>query len=93
MILNWPRHIQQNCPEGTDDYRCHNGTCVHQNLFCCSRCGGAEGDLPTDCPGEQITSDDRQAIYAEQLNYLRPHGWVKRGDRRFVSNTVVRTGT
>lgn len=85
-VYAWPRHLRATCPEGGSDYRCDDGTCVHVNLFACVTCGGAEGDLPTDCPGEHITWPMRQSIYNGDLNYLRGPGWVRPGDRMFKDN-------
>ena len=85
IVLRWPRHIRERCRPETEDPRCQNGTCVHVNLFCCRTCGGAEGDMPTDCPGERMTYGQRKAIYDDDLNYTWPHGWVRPEDRQWKS--------
>lgn len=48
----------------------------------CNVCGGAEGSLPTCCPGRQLTTVEADAIYAGQLDFdrgpmgPRPIWWV-----------------
>lgn len=79
MILAWPQHLRVNCQPDKDGYlsdACAAGSCPCGNLFMCKRCGGAEGSLPTDCPGEKITREQADAIYAGKLNYTRQHGWL-----------------
>ncbi len=41
----------------------------------CKVCGGAEGDLPTDCPGERMTDDQRDRVMAGKLDFVGA-GWV-----------------
>lgn len=82
-LYSWPRHMRARCPEGTDDWRCTSGQCVHLNLFACTVCGGAEGDLPSDCPGERMEPGVRQSVFDGELNYLRTRGWVRAGDFHF----------
>jgi hypothetical protein len=38
-------------------------------------CGGAEGALPTECPGELMSFERMQLVYAEQLDF-RDGCWV-----------------
>lgn len=42
----------------------------------CTTCGGAEGAMPTDCPGAQMTSEQIDAVYAGTLDY-RGGQWVE----------------
>ncbi|UTC28161.1 hypothetical protein GURKE_01300 [Brevundimonas phage vB_BpoS-Gurke] len=79
MILSWPKHLRQNCPNPPSD-QCSRGDCVHMTLFSCARCGGGEGSLTTDCPGVKIPYEDDQAVYNDQLDYVRGAGWVRPGD-------------
>lgn len=46
-------------------------------LFCCVRCGGAEGSLPTDCPGEPMPEVVRDEVYRGQIDYRHEKGWVR----------------
>lgn len=90
VVLAWPRHLRVRCPPtppGAElDWQCSSGTCVHVNLSLCSRCGGAEGDLPTDCPGVRMDYDVRELVYADRLNYVSGAGWVEPGDRMWRRN-------
>jgi hypothetical protein len=82
MVLSWPRHLRYRCPP--DCERC----CICEGgLYSCVTCGGAEGSLPTDCPGRRMTSEEQDEVYAERLNYVRGAGWVEQGDRQWRSNT------
>jgi len=39
------------------------------DLSHCKVCGGAEGSLPTLCPGRRLTPDELRDIYASQLDF------------------------
>ncbi len=39
-------------------------------LAVCKVCNGAEGTLPTDCPGEWLSESLADAIYAGNLDYI-----------------------
>lgn len=86
VVYRWPRHLRDNCPEGEPAWQCLAGICVHTNLFCCRTCGGVEGSLPTDCPGEWMDGPTQQAVYAEELNFTRQHGWVRPGEINWRRN-------
>lgn len=46
-------------------------------LFVCSICLGAEGSLPTDCPGVQMTESQSDAVFAGELDFRDGRGWIK----------------
>jgi hypothetical protein len=74
IILAWPRHHRSRCgPE------CHGCFCCNGGLFLCTRCGGAEGSLPTDCPGERMSQELDMAVYGGRVDYLRDRGWISLG--------------
>lgn len=56
-------------------YKCGGDCDTHCN-FCdgglayCTVCCGAEGDLPTDCPGRELTTDEGVKIYNSELDYV-----------------------
>lgn len=58
---------------------CQEGSCVYcgGGLSSCDVCHGAEGSLPTDCPGVAVDHDTRERIYAGAIDYRDGHGWVK----------------
>ena len=62
------------------------GVCPRSTFFICSTCGGSEGDLPTDCPGEPMPYDVSRRVYAERLNFIHPFGWVVPTDRQWKAN-------
>lgn len=41
----------------------------------CSVCNGAEGSLPTDCPGERMKADIEDLVYAQVLDF-QDGDWV-----------------
>jgi hypothetical protein len=42
----------------------------------CMVCGGAEGSMPTECPGVRMTPEQEQAVYDGRLNYAMRQWWV-----------------
>jgi len=38
-------------------------------LGLCRVCGGAEGTLPTDCPGRRMSAEEENAIYNGLLDF------------------------
>lgn len=71
-LLHFPGHKWRRCTSRycTGCHLCHGG------LALCSRCGGAEGSLPTDCPGERMSEEQDKAVYAGELDWRRETGWV-----------------
>lgn len=55
---------------------CHGCHLCHGGLAVCTVCGGLEGALPTDCPGERMDTDRIDAVYEGILDYRRNQGWV-----------------
>ncbi len=51
--------------------------CNLYNLFLCSVCGGAEGSLPTDCPGVKMSADQEEKVYGGSLDYREDKGWCE----------------
>lgn len=49
-----------------DDAHCN--ICVG-GLFCCIRCGSAEGATTSECPGVRMTADQADAVYGGKLDY------------------------
>lgn len=89
MIVAWPKHLRVNCSRDKDGYlsnNCAGGSCWCSTLFLCKRCGGGEGSLPTDCPGERMTAEEKDLVYAEKLNYIRNRGWVTPDSIHFKAN-------
>ena len=39
-------------------------------LSLCKVCGGAEGAMPTDCPGRALSEQQLDDIYAGRLDYM-----------------------
>ncbi len=75
MILNFHGHHRYNCEHADPDDSI--GCCICEGgLFSCTRCGGAEGSLPTDCPGIQISHEMQDDIAAGNADYLWREGWV-----------------
>lgn len=88
MIIRWPQHIRQRCQSGENGEPCGEGPCwfCGGGLFACATCGGLEGGVPTHCPGERMSVQIQDAVYAGRLNYIFPHGWVTPADRQFKKN-------
>lgn len=44
-------------------------------LAACKVCSGAEGSLTTDCPGQPMTKEQSDGVYAGLLDYTEAQGW------------------
>lgn len=55
-----------------------NGYVCRGGLAYCDVCGGAEGSLPTDCPGKRLTADQQDDVYKAKIDYIEPLGWIDR---------------
>lgn len=74
-VLHWPKHKYHGswCCKGRDDgLDCQS--CV---LAVCVVCGGAEGSLPTACPGERMQGVVEEAVYAGTVDYVNGQGWIE----------------
>lgn len=50
--------------------RCEEPTCpVCQGLGICIVCGGAECELPTECPGEQMTQEQKVLVCSGDMDF------------------------
>jgi hypothetical protein len=71
------KHTEWKCRLGPDKCdQCNYDS--HFELFICEVCGGAEGTLPTDCPGVRMDAETEDKIYAGKLDYIDGKGWVTR---------------
>lgn len=57
------------------------------DLVHCKVCGGAEGSLPTLCPGRRLTEEEERAIYAGELDFnyspmSLPIWWVPKESKK-----------
>lgn len=68
-VLHFPRH-KLHCCDAERCFVCEGG------LGLCSTCGGAEIELPTDCPGTPLTDAQRQGICDGTMDYIQGYGWV-----------------
>lgn len=68
--LELRQHVRasHNCPASMFCMICDGG------LFLCGVCGGAEGSLPSECPGERMTTAQEEAVYAGRLDF-RQGAW------------------
>lgn len=69
MIIRFPRHKWHRC----ESDRC---SVCEGRLALCVTCGGAEGSLPTDCPGERLCGQTLDHIQAGVADYRAGEGWV-----------------
>lgn len=58
--------------------KCEQAACMFCDggLFACALCGSFEGATTTQCPGEQMTADQIDAVYAGTLDY-RNGAWAE----------------
>lgn len=59
--------------------KCKRAYCMfcEGGLSYCTSCGGAEGSLPTECPGVPISEEHQQLIYKSTLDF-RDGQWMQR---------------
>lgn len=57
---------------------CHRTGCnfCDGGLWACDVCNGLEGSMPSKCPGQKMTAEQRDAVYRGRLDY-RDNGWVE----------------
>ncbi|WVR18155.1 hypothetical protein JXVLWARM_CDS_0104 [Burkholderia phage Bm1] len=67
-----PEHIKFECKQPCAESHCRF---CDGGLFLCTVCGGAEGSLPTKCPGYRMTIDQQDEVYAGRLNFTDRRGW------------------
>ncbi len=75
-VIAWPYHVRQRCRHETepDEYGREHSCCV---LFTCAVCGGAEGSLPTHCPGERMHDVLHDEVMDRCVDYVAGRGWVQ----------------
>ncbi|HET9144098.1 HD domain-containing protein [Actinophytocola sp.] len=61
-------HEPGSCPDGEDGRSC---MFCDGGLFACERCNSFEGATTTHCPGERMTAEQHDAVYAGDLDYRR----------------------
>lgn len=75
-VLRLAKHVLFRCSGEKDE--CMEGRCMFCSggLSMCTVCGGAEGSMPTDCPGEPMSWDTGQQVYEGLIDYRRGQGWI-----------------
>jgi hypothetical protein len=76
-VIRFPGHNWARCT----DRECVGCVFCNGGLASCTVCGGGEGTLPTDCPGERMTATQQDAVYAGSLDYTRKEGWTGHGQK------------
>lgn len=68
-------NVDCSCRHGDDEVLGFMWECPRcQGLFVCAVCGGAEAELPTECPGVQMTLEEKEAVQGRQLDF-RDGSW------------------
>jgi hypothetical protein len=49
---------------------CDKPACYVCELGVCKHCGGCEGGLPTECPGQMMSYDLTQEVYCERIDFV-----------------------
>ncbi|CDX26850.1 hypothetical protein MPL3356_60588 [Mesorhizobium plurifarium] len=78
MII-FPKHLYRRC-------NCSMERCAicSWGAAICTRCAGIEGELPTDCPGEEMTDEQRISVLSGEINYHRRTGWIAEDVTRYA---------
>lgn len=56
----------------------HDWRGVYGELEYCLKCGALEGSTPTDCPGEPMSADVSDKVYAGGYDFREGEGWVNK---------------
>lgn len=75
-ILRWPWHQFHRPRDHVNDLD-RTDDCQACSLAWCKVCNGAEGSLPTHCPGERMEAEVEEAVYGELIDYKNGE-WVQR---------------
>lgn len=68
-------HVEWKCTLGWEKCnQCNYDS--HWELFMCAVCGGAEGTLPSECPGRLLTQEEEDGIYHKGWNFKNDQ-WMK----------------
>lgn len=81
---------------GHIDVTCTNPDCYGcafcaGGLWACTVCGGLEGSMPSTCPGESMTAEQSDAVYAGRLDY-RDGAWSEIASRFCPTGLSGRAG-
>jgi hypothetical protein len=78
-VLHWPRHKLHGpwCCDGLGSTGAPDG-CTSCVLAHCMVCSGAEGSLPTHCPGRSMTPFEEENVYAGRLDF-KDGQWIAKG--------------
>jgi len=65
------QHTYHRCPGGDGCPNNDGRSCVYCDggLASCTVCGGAEGTLPSECPGKLLDEKQEKLIYAGKLDF------------------------
>lgn len=75
----YPKEASRESPSGHTLHTCKDEDCsvCRGELAYCEVCGGAEGSMPTDCPGVRMTAEQSDNVYARKQDFLKGE-WVTR---------------
>jgi hypothetical protein len=76
-VLSFPGHKWAHCT----NVECYGCYLCQGGLSQCTVCGGAEGALTTDCPGEMSDWMVIEEVYKGNVDFIRREGWVQRPSR------------
>lgn len=51
---------------------------VDGGLSLCKVCGGLEGGLPTNCPGERMAMETQDKVYRGEIDFIESEGWINK---------------
>ena len=76
-------HVRATCNPPCDEMK----GCNACNLYICRVCGGAEGTLPTECPGTKMLEEHAQLVYTSTLDF-RGGQWMRRSYERWEKTDI-----
>lgn len=71
-VISFPGHKWARC----NRIGCNGCFLCEGGLALCVTCGGDEGSLTSDCPGEMVCVEVADKVYKADLDYRAGIGWV-----------------
>ena len=60
-----------------------------ESLGGCDICGWWEGEIPTDCPGVEMTEGQRQQVLFDKIDFIWPEGWTTCTRNQRLRNRMI----
>ena len=85
------KHVRKECDKkNREDHSERHCNICDGGLFICAVCGGAEGTLTTDCPGNKLDEETQTRIYVGHIDFKDGVWITKKECSEIVVNVKLR---